>query len=199
MIICGIDYGSKLAGTSVLCSLNLANNELQFKQSSKKKDADKFLKEALNLLKPTLVFIDAPLSLPKVYQQTKNLEPTKKYDFFYRVGDRELHAMSPLFLGGLTARAMRLQFEMAPLSFYETYPAQQARRMELSNTKYKKKLEFIPEIIAEIIKQYPIFVNATTIKNWHEVDALLALIGAYRFFKAEHITFGDELEGLIYI
>ena len=97
----GIDYGSKMAGTTVIAYLK--SGKLHFAQSQKKKDADLFVENWVAQHQPRAIFLDAPLSLPGVYT-----EPEAYDDYFYRAGDRLLRAMSPMFLGGLTARAMRL-------------------------------------------------------------------------------------------
>lgn len=63
--IVGIDYGSKYAGTTVMC-YNSAH-KVRFIESHKNTDADSFLQTELAFLKPDLIMIDAPLSLPGVY------------------------------------------------------------------------------------------------------------------------------------
>ncbi|OJJ17931.1 hypothetical protein BKI52_29160 [marine bacterium AO1-C] len=193
MKICGVDYGSKMAGTTVICYYDTITQQLSLEGSEKKKDADAFLKKSIDVHKPSYVFIDAPLSLPLVYQDRAGYT-----DFFFRKVDREVQGMSPLFLGGLTARAMKLAYDLKPLSFYETYPAAQSQRMNLKSLGYKTKVAQIAPVLAEINQQYPAF-TIPTIKNWHEVDALLALIGAYRFWKEEHKVLGDVEEGLVYL
>ena len=95
----GIDYGAKLAGTTAICFEQ--SGQLKIWQSEKKKDADKFVQESIKQLQPTTVFIDAPLSLPLAYFGEGE-------NYFYRECDKILKGMSPMFLGGLTARAMRL-------------------------------------------------------------------------------------------
>lgn len=93
----GIDFGSKLAGTTALC-IGEAGEQLQVSSSEKGQDADLFLMAALEGKAPATLCIDAPLSLPLAYRQ-----PNENSDFFYRKADRQAKAMSPLFLGGLTA------------------------------------------------------------------------------------------------
>ncbi len=95
----GIDYGAKLAGTTAISFVE--NNQIKTVQSVRKQNADTFCLDWISRLKPDFIMIDAPLSLPLAYFG-------KGDDYFYRQADRELKAMSPLFLGGLTARAMRL-------------------------------------------------------------------------------------------
>lgn len=51
-----------------------------------------------------LVCIDAPLSLPGVY-----FDKNKFHDYLYRKCDNACKAMSPMFVGAFTARAIQLQ------------------------------------------------------------------------------------------
>jgi len=111
----GIDYGAKKAGTTAICYQE--GNRLFTSLSVKGADADDFCFQQIERLRPEFIMIDAPLSLPDAYFG-------KGDDFFYRQCDRELNAMSPMFLGGLTARAMRLadQLKSRQMLVYETYP-----------------------------------------------------------------------------
>lgn len=97
MNFAGVDYGSKLAGTTVITFLS--QNQLVTYQSPKGKNADDWLKNLLSTQKIGTIYIDAPLSLPSAYCG-------KGDNFHYRKADQMLHAMSPMFLGGLTARAI---------------------------------------------------------------------------------------------
>jgi len=112
--IVGIDYGNKYAGTTVICYNS--RHEIKFVQSSKNADADSFLLNELTYLNPDLIMIDAPLSLPGVYWLSSEYK-----DHFFRSCDRELRAMSPMFLGGLTARAISLIKKMNGTEVLETY------------------------------------------------------------------------------
>jgi predicted nuclease with RNAse H fold len=193
--IIGIDYGSKLAGTTVIAYQN-KKNIIQFLISEKKKDADIFLINAVTKLQPKYIFFDAPLSLPGVYTM-----PNEYDDYFYRAGDRLLKAMSPMFLGGLTARAMRLKrtFVQQNIEVFETYPAIHAQRFQLKNLNYKKKLQYLPDVIQALQKLLPFPFNNQQITSWHHVDALLAFYSAYRFLNGEIEQFGAEKEGSIWV
>jgi len=193
--IIGIDYGSKLAGTTVIAYQN-KKNIVQFLISEKKKDADIFLINAVTKLQPKYIFFDAPLSLPGVYTM-----PNEYDDYFYRAGDRLLKAMSPMFLGGLTARAMRLKrtFVQQNIEVFETYPAIHAQRFQLKNLNYKKKLQYLPDVIQALQKLLPFPFNNQQITSWHHVDALLAFYSAYRFLNGEIEQFGAEKEGSIWV
>ncbi len=195
---CGIDYGSKLAGTTVICACEPETSQVQLWQSAPKQDADVFLQDWLLTYRPSFVFIDAPLSLPKLYKQA---EAPAEGDFFYRQGDRQLGAMSPLFLGGLTARAMRLQAMVRAqgIVFYETYPAQQAARLGLAALAYKKDPAAIPAVLEAILQNSPFEADNKDFGNWHRVDALLALLGAYRYAKGQAKAYGEATEGQIWV
>ena len=116
-MLVGIDYGSKLAGTTVLAYTE--GEEIKILQSQKKQDADQFILNFLKISSPELVGIDAPLSLPGAFRALNN-------EFFYREADKELNAMSPMFLGGLTARAMKLSASI-PIRMVEVYLGALAR------------------------------------------------------------------------
>lgn len=194
MNIAGIDYGSKLAGTTVIAYLN--GKTISFYQSEKKKDADAFLKTHIEQLQLATLFIDAPLSLPGVY-----CNPQQYQDYFYRKADKELKAMSPMFLGGLTARAMRLQAEcrVNDIQFIEVYPAAVSKLLELQQFNYKKEKTQISVVAAYLQKKLPFTFDPLLLLTWHHVDALLALYSAWRYVHNEHLSYGDQKEGLIIV
>lgn len=191
----GVDYGSKLAGTTVLSFLG-EGGKVRFMTSEKKKDADQFLLDAVTDLKPSYIFFDAPLSLPGVYTKPEAFE-----DYFYRKGDKILKGMSPMFLGGLTARAMRLKhsFESQGVKVIEIYPAVHAQRMQLKQYQYKKQLQYIPDVLAVLRLNLPLKVDWESIKSWHQVDALLAYYAGFRYMNNEAESFGDAGEGMIWV
>jgi predicted nuclease with RNAse H fold len=190
--IWGIDYGSKLAGTTVIGQLE--NNTVQLFASQKKKDADKFILQKIEEYQPTSIFIDAPLSLPNVYLNTTGYD-----DYFYRKSDKIVKGMSPMFLGGLTARAMKMKaiLEKKNIVVFETYPALHARHFGLKAMNYKKQKEYLSPIIDYLAKKLPFQFNKIDIVSWHHVDALLATYSAYRFQQGTHETIGDDDEGVI--
>lgn len=187
----GIDYGAKLAGTTVICYEK--DKQLELVQSEKKQDADQFILNHLAVLQPKSVFIDAPLSLPLAYFG-------KGDNYFFRVCDRELQAMSPMFLGGLTARAIRLinAEETTNISFKETYPAQIVRHYLTTIKGYKKQKTYIAPFCDFLSTQLPLTL-ACTPQNWHQIDALLAWWAGWRYQQGAVKTYGEEIEGFIYI
>jgi predicted nuclease with RNAse H fold len=192
--IVGIDYGSKLAGTTVIAFYQ--NEMVRFRASKHQEDADKFIVKYLQLMKPKFVFLDAPLSLPGKYVDKESYS-----DYFYRVADRELGAMSPMFLGGLTARAMKLKdyLEKMEMTVFETYPKHQAVILELDNTMYKRDEKHIRELSKVVSDKFNLNVNYDQMKTWHHFDSLLAYIAGVRFINKAHMAIGDQEEGQIIV
>ncbi len=193
--IAGVDYGSKLAGTTVIA--HLEGQMLSFYNSIKKKDADAFLLTWVREHTPTHLFIDAPLSLPGVYRA-----PDQYDDYFYRQADREVRAMSPMFLGGLTARAMKLKraLSRSDLQIMEIYPSKLADLLEIRELGYKKKKAHLEGVLHKLANELSSYQwPAEAISNWHQVDALLALLSGLRYLEGAHLTFGDEEEGRIIV
>jgi len=192
MKIIGIDYGSKLAGTTVIASLE--NESIAFAQSEKKRDADQFVLDFVKNQNDLEVFIDAPLSLPAAFYG-------KGEDYFYRACDRALKGMSPMFLGGLTARAIKLKsnLEKSNHTVLEVYPGALARHWELTSLGYKKEKTNIKIVTDRLKKHLPYSFNLSDLKTWHHVDALLAFIIGFRHKTGNGQTFGDESEGIILI
>ncbi len=195
-VIFGIDYGSKLSGNTVIAIFQ--DNQILFLEAEAKVDADQFIKNAVAHFKPKRIFLDAPLSLPGVY---KGLEGFSNYHF--RRADIETKAMSPMFLGGLAARAMDLSAycQEAGSVVFETYPKMMAQRFNLADFGYKSSKSAIRECALRLkscIKD-PIRFNISDIKTWHHLDALLALMSAMSYTCGDFTTYGDSNEGLIYV
>jgi uncharacterized protein len=193
--IAGLDYGSKLAGTSVLALLQ-PEGKVELFCSTPKRDADAFLMQLLLEHSPRRVFIDAPLSLPGVYQKLPGYS-----DFFYRRADRALRAMSPLFLGGLTARAMQLNDKMIPhkIQFLETYPAGWVRFFGTDVWGYRAK-GGDPELFCKKLTcNSPFLTRLSACTTWHHADALISLLSGLRYENQTHSTFGAAEEGEIVI
>lgn len=186
MVIAGIDYGSRHAGTTCICFSR--NGSLFVEQSEKKRDADDFLLNILSDILPSFVMIDAPLSLPSVYFGSGD-------DYFFRKGDRLLHAMSPMFLGGLTARAIRLKARLHArgMMLLETYPSAFVQRNGLG-TYYRSDLSSFGKELAPFIE-----LKAPGLSNWHQVDSVLAWCCAVKYCQGKAEAWGDDSEGIIYI
>ena len=193
--IAGIDYGSKMAGTTVIAHLKGKNIHLY--GSVKKKDADAFILKWANENNPTYIFLDAPLSLPGVYTQMEGYD-----DYFYRRSDKALGAMSPMFLGGLTARAMKLKKQLTAqqIKILEVYPSQMATELSIKKLGYKKETSNITSLLKTLSPYLDSFHwNAQEINSWHHFDALLALISGIRFMQNLHYSVGSQEEGVIVV
>lgn len=190
--IAGIDYGSKLAGTTAIAIFK--DQKITIHQSAKKQSADDFLENIIQQHQPQIIGFDAPLSLPGVYTNQKG-----KTDYFYRECDKELKAMSPMFLGGLTARAMALKAKLTSpkTEIIETYPAKIALGLSLKELGYKKEKENITPCLEILENQLPYSLQSE-ITNWHAFDSLLALLGAYKYTTGTAQKVGDDNEGVIY-
>lgn len=191
----GVDYGSKQAGTTAVAML--VKGQLQVWQSTKGQDADNWLSELTHELQPKVIYIDAPLTLPKVYTQGTH-SPTS--DYFYRQADRELQAMSPMFIGGLTARAFKLRVQLAErgIGVIETYPSALARLILPQLSDYKKGPEALPAFAKALQDQLNFELKALP-ENWHQLDALLAWYSGYRHQEGQSVLYGDANEGRIII
>ena len=188
----GIDYGSKLAGTTVITYE--ADGALHQIVAAKKQDADKLILEAVKAHSPTAVYMDAPLSLPAAYFGTGT-------DYHYRQADRELGAMSPMFLGGLTARAMKLKHQLSELHtpVYETYPGAYIRAHEALKAVYSKKDKAcIAGCLLELEKVLP-YPIAEAVESLHQLDSIVAWLSGWRHIAGEAEQVGAEAEGVIYI
>ncbi|WP_162052381.1 DUF429 domain-containing protein [Pontibacter pamirensis] len=191
----GVDYGAKQSGTTAAAML--VQGHLQVWQSAKGQDADRWLLELVQELQPNVIYLDAPLTLPKVYTQSTH-SPTS--DYFYRQADRELQAMSPMFIGGLTARAIKLRFQLAEkgIAVLETYPSALIRQLLPQLPGYKKSLAALPHF-SEALQGLLQYNSIKTPQNWHQLDALLAWFSGYRHQLGQSLLYGDAREGRVIV
>lgn len=184
----GIDFGAKLSGKTAICFEK--DGYLHMTIAEKGQDADTFCNEQLEAIKPDIIFIDAPLSLPGVYFGNGS-------DFFYRQCDRELQAMSPMFLGGLTARAMKLarDWREQNMQVIETYPKMVWN--EITSRASKDDFQEVIQWITNYLKQNSLPALAAQPHNRHQTDALLAWIAGYRYLAGIALRVGLENEGQI--
>lgn len=193
-MVIGVDFGSKLAGTTAIAFLD-DHQSITTLQSEKKKDADAFVNSFIsNQVDELSIYIDAPLSLPGVFAGIPGYS-----NYFYRRCDQEVQAMSPMFLGGLTARAMKLKAESGTsrVSFFEAYPKLMAKEIGLIELGYKKTVDNLQATLERISNQSG-YTLKKTINSWHELDAILALLIGLRHEAGGGIVYGDSDEGLIY-
>jgi predicted nuclease with RNAse H fold len=190
----GIDFGAKTAGTTVICEYK--NSKFSFYSSEKGKDADAFVLHFISQqAKNKLIFIDAPLSLPSRYTSNSNKNP----NYFYRLCDIETKAMSPMFIGGLTARAIQLkdQLQHQQIVSYECYPGMLAKKWSLDVYGYKKDKSSIETCLTQAPSAFKPDLNQ--ILNWHHFDAWLAWCIGYRHAQNEAVQYGHAEEGLILV
>ncbi len=187
-MIFGIDYGSKLAGTTAIAYVD--NGKIKVQQSAKKQDADSWISEQITLRNASLIAIDAPLSLPSVYKGSPSS------DYFYRACDTALKAMSPMFLGGLTARAIRLK-DSIDIPCIEVYPKALVVELFSSLEAYKKSTPTVEQI--GLLSQYLPHPIEEQVFNWHQFDAVLAWLSGYRYTIGQAKPVGDPKEGQIYV
>lgn len=193
-MIIGIDFGAKNAGTTVIARM-YEHNKVDFFSAEKNQDADEFIKKFIEEQEDIwLAYIDAPLSLPMVYKRINGSN-----DFFYREADRLTGAMSPMFLGGLTARAMKLKLEVEAMGIkmVETYPSKLAEVLHLKEKDYKGDKSQIP-VLCDALKEVSSFeFDNDKVVDWHHFDALLCLYSAKRFEMQAAMVFGRPEEGVI--
>jgi uncharacterized protein len=189
--ICGIDFGAKLSGKTSIAYI--LNNELRILSCSPKSDADDFLLGFIKQSTIQIIFLDAPVSLPIIYSNS-NLGS----DFFYRQCDKQTNAMSPMFLGGLTARAMSLKQQLSQknIDVLETYPTALCKHLNIQRDKSVDGIKSMFSQIKTLAKEISINIEPN---NIHELDAVLALFSGIRYLKNEHLTIGNLKEGLIII
>ena len=193
-MIIGIDYGAKMAGTTVIARM-YEHNKVDFHTSAKNQDADQFVASFISKNEDIwLAYIDAPLSLPKVYSQD-----VPDGNYFYREADKATGAMSPMFLGGLTARAMRLSVELTKLGVkvVETYPSKLADVLKLKEKNYKKDRHQIAGLCEELKEVSGFMFDNEQVETWHHFDSLLCLYSAKRYEIQAAMVFGNTEEGTI--
>jgi len=181
----GADFGSKRAGTTAIAYHD--EGSIHVLQSIKGEDADKFIRNYVVALNAEHLFLDAPLSLPKGLSSDSD-------EVFYRQADKMLQAMSPMFLGGLTSRAILLKKQLYKQGrkVYEIYPKALVKELGIEEF-YKKDLEDFQEALQAFCPPLP------ELRNWHQTDACLAWLSGFRFTQGEASSYGDEAEGIIYV
>jgi predicted nuclease with RNAse H fold len=191
--IAGIDLGNKGSGNTALCFLK--NNKLYFKQTKKNEDEWILIEELIKNYGIKLICMDAPLSLPGVYFNKEQYD-----DYLYRECDKACKAMSPMFIGAFTARAIQLKnlLEEKNIKVMEVYPKKLCEILNLQNYYPAKKEKNIPQQLIHAISKIIPYQNSK-INSMHEFDALLCWLSAYRFIHNIHLELGNKKEGVIII
>ncbi|MFN3952373.1 MAG: hypothetical protein ACK4KT_08235 [Thermaurantimonas sp.] len=194
-VLFGVDFGSRYAGTTVIAVYE--PRKIYFLSCKKEEDADTFVEQSALHFVPDYLFLDAPLSLPGLYTGLTGCE-----DYFYRKADIQCGAMSPMFLGGLTARAIRLRDKLAVkgIPVIETYPKLLAQELQLTNLGYKKEKSHLLTCRYKLVEIFnpSIEINCSDVDSWHHLDALLALMSAMKYVSNVATALGQEEEGLIF-
>lgn len=193
VVIAGVDYGAKFSGNTAIAILK--KDKVKLYKTKVKENADDFIVDVLSKQQVNLVFIDAPLSLPMVF--TKGVEEAEP-NFFYRQCDQECGAMSPMFLGGLTARAMALKhcLNKKDIQVYETYPSYLCKALNIERI---KSSDGVFKMFHRIKKELNGLIGNIEPQTIHEIDAILALYSAVRYCKQQHIVLGNAFEGEILV
>lgn len=192
MILAGIDFGAKLAGTTAITWNQ--DSVLHTIQCAKGTDADAWLLQQIEQIQPGHIFIDAPLSLPAAYFGLGS-------DFAYREADREVKAMSPMFLGGLTARAMQFahRCDAMGIKITEVYPAGLVRQTPALKPVYdKKKKDSLPLFLQQLATLLPNTMQGI-IGSYHAADSILCWWSGHRYVSAQAAVFGNADEGQIWV
>ena len=191
-MIWGIDFGARLSGNTVIAAFQ--SDCVQLMQCPMSVDANAWISEKYREQQPELIAIDAPLSLPFGYFRDKG-------DLHFREADRALAAMSPMFIGGLTARAIEWTRELS-CEVIEAYPSALADLWTFQGR--KKRKEDVTGFFNRCVK--PRFREQTGIRksydepvNIHQLDAWLALMTAMRYQNGEARSYGNKEEGLIWV
>lgn len=191
-MIWGVDFGAKLSGNTAVASYD--GEKVKLYQAERSQDAGKWLDRLYSEMVPALIGIDAPLSLPPGY-----FHPGQ--DLHFRKADRLLGAMSPMFIGGLTARAIEWS-QGVEAKRIEVYPSALAdllhpagRKLRKSESDWFHKEVLIPTFIDLEEQELSIEIPRTI----HQLDALLALLTALRYRSGKAISYGIESEGMIWV
>lgn len=182
--IFGIDYGGRTAGTTAVAALS--QKRITLASCPKGEDADTWIEKHILTLQPSIIAIDAPLSLPSGILGLGG-------DFHMRLADSLCGAMSPMFLGGLTARAMALHANWKNnCTWIETYPSWIAKvRACCLRTDHHPLMDWLQLFWPNVELPSPV--------DQHQLDALLALSAAEQFHRKTSLHFGDPREGVIVI
>jgi predicted nuclease with RNAse H fold len=185
----GIDLGARFAGTTVLCSRE--RGLFTFERLAKGEDVDAWLTQRIGELSPSAIYIDAPLSLPGAYFGRGD-------DHLFRAADRLAGGMSPMFLGGLTARAIRLavQWRATGIQVHEVYPAALIRQ-EWDYLKIPGGRAIPAHTLRLMAGMFALPPPAT--RDRHEADAWLCWLSGHRHQSGTAKVIGDQEEGVILV
>lgn len=103
-----------------------------------------------------------------------------------------------MFLGGLTARAIRLanSWKSSGIEFFETYPRMVATRIPENFSPQSDEL-FCKDVIVFINNETGLEIRFSK-KSMHSCDALLAWFAGYLKNQGSSKKAGDDTEGIIW-
>ena len=183
----GIDLGARGSGNTAVCQRE--RGLFRFHRSTPGADGDAWLNTLVAQLAPVAIYIDAPLSLPGAYFG-------RGHDHFFRSADRQAGGMSPMFLGGLTARAIHLAeaWRAQGIAVHEAYPS----------ALICHSWEFLHIPPGRAIPRHKLRLMAGMCllpppqpADRHEADAWLCWVIGHRHQRGEALTFGVPDEGVI--
>ena len=191
MIVVGIDLAGSEKRNTGICALN---DNLEAKCFIAHKNEE--ILEIVEKLRPDLIAIDAPLSLPK---GRKSLDRKEKIHF--RECDRKLLELGikffPITLGPmriLTKRGIKLRkiLEKKGYKVIEVYPGatQDILRIARKNVSLKK--------LRSGLKKLGIKIERRELSH-DELDAVTAAFTGYLHLKGKTISLGNEKEGVIVV
>ncbi len=195
-VLFGVNYGSKLSGNTLIAIYK--DSSIVFMDVDKGVDADGFILKAASHFNPSYVFLNVPLSLPGIYHKIDGCD-----DYHFRKADKDLNSISPMFNGGLAARAMELKAELENIGseVFETCPRILAKRFGFPAKGYQgsnQGLKCCRTQLTECFKD-TIAIKPSDIKSWYHLDALLILMSAMNFEQGCADAYGNKEEGLIFI
>jgi predicted nuclease with RNAse H fold len=119
----------------------------------------------------------------------------------YRQADRVIKAMSPMFLGGLTARAMQLKSKwlLSGVAFTEVYPGGWVRQHEFASHIYLKRNTGLTEDFIQLLKKEYSEYQFPAAENWHQVDSMICWLIGLKYLQGKATAVGDPDEGQIWI
>ncbi len=188
-MILGIDLAGSEKRPTGICVLNEKMEIIEVKTLFK----DEEIIEIAKKIKPKIIAIDAPLSLPKGRKGLK-----KRSNIHFRKCDKELRKFGikffPITLGPmrkLTERGIKLKKKLEGVGFkvIEVYPG--GAQDLLGIPRKQKGLEKLASGLKKL------GIKGLKYKNEHELDAITAAYVGLLFLKGDYIALGDKDEGQI--
>ncbi len=170
-------------------------------------EADRYLIQTITSLRPVVVGIDSPLSLPRYFQNPDKLPANEIPDYLYRRCDKESGGMSTMYLGALSARGIFLKdrFTREGIEVIEVYPKKTLEGLGIEigsggKKSYKKDLDQAVKIYKDLGLEVGFQIEpGIRIKSSDDLDAVLAALTVYGFkhYYKSTAQVGDEDEGQI--